>query len=166
MIIETNGISFEEYQKLAQRTSSTTTARDKLINGALGLCGEVAEYAREMRFIEKRISEAGDIMWYVAEIAAGIGKTIADAANIDEINYNGGMFYDAGDIADAIKKHVYQGHDIDAHAILCGLNRIMFVIYTRVPDLGYSMDDVLRGNVEKLLKRYPNGFEADRSIHR
>lgn len=167
MIIKTNEISFEEYQKLAQRTSSTTTARDKLINGALGLCGEVAEYAREMRYIEKRIGEAGDIMWYVAEIAAGMGKTIADAANIENSGeWNGGMFYDAGDIADAIKKHVYQGHDIDARAILCGLNRIMIMIATRVPDFGYSMDDVLRGNVEKLLKRYPDGFDAERSIHR
>lgn len=167
MIIETNGISFKEYQKLAQRTSSTTTARDKLINGALGLCGEVSEYLFEKLFVEERMKEAGDIMWYVAEIAAGMGKTIADAANIENAGeWNGGMFYDAGDIADAIKKHVYQGHDIDAHAILCSLNRIMIMIATRVPDFGYSMDDILRGNVEKLLKRYPNGFEADRSIHR
>ena len=167
MIIKTNGISFEEYQKLAQRTEIAQTARDKLINGALGLCGEIAEYARECRFIEKRIEEAGDVMWYVAEIAAGMGKTIADAANIDDSGeWNGGMFYDAGDIADAIKKHVYQGHDIDTHAILCGLNRIMTMIATRISDFGYSVNDILRGNVEKLLKRYPNGFEADRSIHR
>ena len=167
MIIETNKITFEEYQKLAQRTEIAKTARDKLINGALGLCGEIAEYAREMRFIEKRIEEAGDVMWYVAEIAAGMGATIADAANIDDAGeWNGGMFHDAGDIADAIKKHVFQGHDLDKQAILCGLNRIMYMIATRVPDFGYSMDDVLRGNVEKLLKRYPHGFDAERSIHR
>lgn len=167
MIIKANEISFEKYQEYAQRTSGTKTARDKLINGVLGLCGETAEYARERRFIEKRIEEAGDIMWYVAEIAAGMGKTIADAASIDDSGeWNGGMFNDAGDIADTIKKHVFQGHDIDVHAILCGLNRIMTMIADRIPDFGYTIDDVLRVNVEKLLKRYPNGFEAERSIHR
>ena len=32
--------------------------------------------------------------------------------------------------------------------------------------LGITLDDVIEHNVEKLLLRYPDGFEAERSIHR
>ena len=165
MIVKTNEISFEEYQKLAQRTSSTTTARDKLINGALGLCGEVNEFITEKLFIEKRATEAGDVMWYVAEIAEGLGVSLADVAAIDEPCVTG-IYEEAAQIADAVKKYAYQGHTIEKYEIMLGLNRIMHRIARRMFDYGYSMDDVMRGNVEKLLKRYPNGFEADRSIHR
>lgn len=165
MIIETKGIDFQQYQKLAQRTSSTTTARDKLINGALGLCGEVNEYIREKLFIEKRLNEAGDVMWYVAELAEGLGVTFAEIAAIDE--YKSADIYDeAALIADAVKKHAFQGHKINTYEITLGLNAIMTAISRRMSDFGYSMDDILRGNVEKLLKRYPNGFDAERSIHR
>lgn len=31
---------------------------------------------------------------------------------------------------------------------------------------GLKMQDILDLNIKKLRKRYPNGFEADRSIHR
>lgn len=32
--------------------------------------------------------------------------------------------------------------------------------------LGYSMGQILQMNVDKLRARYPDGFEADRSLHR
>ena len=35
--------NLNEYQKLAQRTSSTSTARAKIENGCLGLAGESGE---------------------------------------------------------------------------------------------------------------------------
>lgn len=165
MKIETKEISFAEYHKMAQRTASTTTARDKLINGALGLCGEVNEYVHEKLFVESRVKEAGDVMWYVAELAEGLGVTIADIAEIED---DGGadIFHEAALIADAVKKYAFQGHRIEKYEIMLGLNGIMSSIARRMNDFGYTMDEILRGNVEKLLKRYPNGFEADRSIHR
>lgn len=165
MIIETKNITFAEYHKMAQRTASTTTARDKLINGALGLCGEVNEYIRERLYIESRVNEAGDVMWYIAEIAEGLGVTIADIAGIEN-DSSTDVYNEAALIADAVKKYAYQGHSINKYEITHGLNKIMCFIVRRMSDFGYTIDDILRGNVEKLLKRYPNGFEADRSIHR
>ena len=32
--------------------------------------------------------------------------------------------------------------------------------------LGMDLEDIFRANIEKLKKRYPEGFTADRSIHR
>lgn len=165
MKIETKEISFAEYHKMAQRTASTTTARDKLINGALGLCGEVDEYARERLFVENRVKEAGDVMWYVAELAEGLGVTIADIAAIED-DGSADIYHNAAVIADAVKKYAFQGHKIEKYDIMHGLNWIMSSIAQRMEIFGYSIDDILRGNVEKLLKRYPDGFEAERSIHR
>lgn len=165
MKIETSKVSFAEYHKMAQRTASTTTARDKLINGALGLCGEIDEYARERLFVENRVNEAGDVMWYVAELAEGLGVTIADIAAMEEEG-NADIYHEACLIADYVKKHAFQGHKIDKYEIMRGLNWIMNSIARRMEKFGYSVDEILRGNVEKLLKRYPDGFEAERSIHR
>lgn len=35
-----------------------------------------------------------------------------------------------------------------------------------VEGLGITMDEVMQHNVEKLLRRYPNGFESEKSINR
>jgi hypothetical protein len=32
--------------------------------------------------------------------------------------------------------------------------------------LGYDLESIMQMNVNKLMKRYPNGFEAERSLHR
>ena len=38
-------MTINEYQRLAQRTASTRTKREKIENGILGLCGETGEIA-------------------------------------------------------------------------------------------------------------------------
>ena len=32
--------------------------------------------------------------------------------------------------------------------------------------LGLSLEDIMAANIEKLRKRYPDGFDAERSVHR
>ncbi len=32
--------------------------------------------------------------------------------------------------------------------------------------IGYDLEDILRMNIEKLRARYPDGFDADHSLHR
>lgn len=32
--------------------------------------------------------------------------------------------------------------------------------------LGYSLEDILQMNIDKLKKRYPEGFDTEKSIHR
>ena len=40
---ESEGVDFNLYQKLAQRTSATTTSIDKIANGLMGMNGESGE---------------------------------------------------------------------------------------------------------------------------
>ena len=79
-----------EYQTLAQRTCNiTNTVGDKIENGCMGLCGEAGEcidLMKKARFQgheldrEKMIEELGDVLWYCAELACGLGVTLEEVA--------------------------------------------------------------------------------------
>lgn len=85
-----------EYQAMARRTSSTQgpeeASYDKLINGVMGLCGEAGEcidVVKKMMFqghelnTDKLIEELGDVLWYCAELAGGLGVSLEDVALIN-----------------------------------------------------------------------------------
>lgn len=89
-------MTFIEYQQAAQRTSNTHLFSSKIENGLLGLCGEVGELADHYKKYlyqghdydrEHMIREAGDVLWYLAELAMGLECTLEDIAqaNIDKL---------------------------------------------------------------------------------
>ena len=89
-------MNFEEYQAAAQRTSNTASEKEKITTGAMGLAGEAGEvidlvkkhlYQGHALDREDLIDEASDCLWYIAEIATGLGVTLEDIAqhNIDKL---------------------------------------------------------------------------------
>ena len=106
-------MNFNEYQKLAQRTSSKKiSAIDKVLNGLMGLNGE------------------------------------------------------AGECIDILKKYFFQGHDLDADKLIDELGDVLWYIAETCTGIGVTMEEVAKRNIEKLRKRYPDGFETERSINR
>ena len=91
-------MTINEYQAAALRTAQTDklTARELLLNSALGLCGEsgeVADIVKKFRFqghdldFEHIAKELGDISWYLAVGAYAIGydlETILQM-NVDKL---------------------------------------------------------------------------------
>ena len=83
-------MNFKEYQELAQRTANPDlNKKEKLINAALGLSGEVGEVNDVIKKhlaqghplnVEKIIDEAGDVLWYLSELAEVMGTTLSDIA--------------------------------------------------------------------------------------
>lgn len=80
-------MTINEYQALAQRTANKSRASDKLENACLGLAGETGEvcdilkkYLFQGHKLDRPhlIEEAGDIAWYLAELAAGLGVELED----------------------------------------------------------------------------------------
>lgn len=71
-----------EYHMLAQRTAKTSDPQQiRLMNAILGLCGESGELANKFKkmtfhghdFDPVALSdEAGDCLWYIAEICAAL----------------------------------------------------------------------------------------------
>jgi len=85
-------MTLNEYQALAQRTSNTCTPSDKIENGLLGLFGEGGECAdiyKKYMFQEHELDlkdlakELGDVLWYVAELATGLGMRLEYIASMN-----------------------------------------------------------------------------------
>ena len=77
-----------------------------------------------------------------------------------------GLCGESGEAVDIVKKHLFQGHDLNQEALKKELGDIAWYLAETAYALGIPLEDVLRGNIEKLAKRYPEGFASERSIHR
>lgn len=77
-----------------------------------------------------------------------------------------GLCGEAGEVADLVKKATFQGHELDTDHIAEELGDVAWYLAIASHAIGCDLDEVLARNVEKLKKRYPDGFEADRSVHR
>lgn len=81
-------MTLNEYQNLAQRTSNDQA--DKVLNGCMGMCGESGECIDILKKtinqghtldVDKLVEEIGDVLWYVAETASGLGVTLSEIAH-------------------------------------------------------------------------------------
>lgn len=77
-----------------------------------------------------------------------------------------GLNGEAGECIDIVKKHLFQGHALDRDKLIDELGDVLWYIAITCEGLGTTMDDVMEHNIEKLMKRYPEGFDTERSIHR
>ncbi len=77
-----------------------------------------------------------------------------------------GLCGEAGECIDLLKKHLHQGHDLDKEAMKKELGDVAWYLAETAWALDISLEEVLRGNLEKLKRRYPDGFSPERSMHR
>ena len=77
-----------------------------------------------------------------------------------------GLCGESGEVADIVKKFRFQGHDLDFEHIAKELGDISWYLAVGAYAIGYGLETILQMNVDKLKARYPNGFSADRSLHR
>ena len=77
-----------------------------------------------------------------------------------------GLCGESGEAIDIVKKWLAQGHDLDREKLAKELGDICWYLAETATALGYSLEDIMSANIEKLRKRYPEGFDSERSIHR
>lgn len=76
-----------------------------------------------------------------------------------------GMVGEIGEIHSLYQKY-YQGHGfVDAHAKK-ELGDLLWFIAEYCTARGWKLEDVMQLNIDKLKARYPEGFSAERSLHR
>ena len=69
-------------------------------------------------------------------------------------------------MADIIKKAVFHGHLLSPDAIKKELGDVLFYVAAIASTLHINLDEIAQGNVEKLLRRYPDGFSEKASRER
>ena len=77
-----------------------------------------------------------------------------------------GLCGESGEVADLVKKHRFQGHDLDFEHIAKELGDVAWYLAVGAYAIGFDLESIFRMNKEKLEARYPDGFSTDRSLHR
>ena len=77
-----------------------------------------------------------------------------------------GIAGEAGECVDMVKKHLFHGHVLDREALVKELGDSLWYLTQMASDLGVSLEDVARQNIDKLEARYPEGFSERASIER
>ncbi|MDW8405123.1 nucleoside triphosphate pyrophosphohydrolase family protein [Chloroflexus sp.] len=93
-------------------------------------------------------------------LAAGLSlrERLANAA----LGLNG----EAGEFADTVKKHLFHGHPLDRDALIKELGDVLWYVALACDTLDISLGAVMAANIEKLRRRYPEGFSSERSQQR
>ena len=77
-----------------------------------------------------------------------------------------GLCGESGEAIDIVKKWLAQGHDLDKEKLAKELGDIAWYLAETATALELSLEDIFEANIEKLRRRYPQGFDVQKSIHR
>jgi len=77
-----------------------------------------------------------------------------------------GLNGEAGEVADMIKKHEFQGHEFDREHFIEELGDVMWYVALGATAVGASLDEIMEGNIKKLMERFTDGFDSERSRNR
>lgn len=94
--------------------------------------------------------------------------TLNPQLNKKEILINSvmGLCGESGEAIDIVKKWLAQGHELDKEHLAKELGDIAWYLAEAATALDLSLEEILQANIEKLKKRYPEGFEIQQSTHR
>lgn len=167
-------MNLSEYQQLAKRTLENACMTN-LRMGVIGETGEIVDYIKKVKFHghelkrKKLMEELGDLMWYVASVATRyrfnlskyeehIPKTVAMIAASKRAPI------------EVITLSLYHGADSLVSALVCPSALAYFSVLEYIQWLadlvGATLSEVMEYNIKKLKKRYPDGFDKQRSIGR
>lgn len=82
------------------------------------------------------------------------------------INSVMGLCGESGEAIDIVKKWFAQGHPLDKEHLAKELGDVAWYLAEAATALDMPLEQIFQDNIEKLKKRYPEGFEAECSMLR
>jgi NTP pyrophosphatase (non-canonical NTP hydrolase) len=129
--------------------------------------------------IEHAQEEAIDLLKYLEHLkqVADDGITANDyqraamrTAGDNTENYllNGvmGLCGESGEVIDLVKKHLYQGHELDKTKVAEETSDCLWYCALIATAIDMNLGDIMQLNIDKLKRRYPAGFDKARSVNR
>ena len=77
-----------------------------------------------------------------------------------------GLCGESGEAIDIVKKWMAQGHELDKEHFAKELGDIAWYLAEAATAIDMHLEDILQANIDKLKKRYPEGFDTEKSLHR
>ena len=69
-----------------------------------------------------------------------------------------GLAGEIGEVIDIMKKHIYQGKELDITDVIEEVGDVLWYIANFCNINNITMDECMESNMKKLRKRFPNGF--------
>lgn len=82
------------------------------------------------------------------------------------LNASMGLCGESGEVIDLVKKHLFQGHDLDEEVLIKELGDVAWYLAEAATALNVNLSEILEKNIKKLENRFPDGFNSNRSINR
>ena len=95
-------------------------------------------------------------------------KTLNPELSKEDVLINSvmGLCGESGEAIDIVKKWMAQGHELDREHLAKELGDIAWYLAEAATALEMPLEQILQSNIDKLKKRYPEGFEEKRSLVR
>lgn len=77
-----------------------------------------------------------------------------------------GISGEAGEVTDYIKKVLFHNHELSENKLIEELGDVLWYVAYLSKVIGTDLETIANRNIEKLKKRYPKGWDPERSIHR
>ena len=77
-----------------------------------------------------------------------------------------GLAGEAGEFANLVKKMTAHGHPFNKESLEDELGDVLWYLAEAATAAGLELEDIANHNVQKLIKRYPEGFNQADSVNR
>lgn len=170
---------FQRFKRSVFRTvNKNLDRRDSSLNATLGIADEtfeVLDILLSKSSIEKSYDlclELGDLIWYATYLWSLYFTTDSidfqtfkpRKLNLQELQHN--LVIEAGNIVTLMKHSHFHKHLLDTEILKSSLINIFQLVSDLAAFAGSTLSEVIELNIEKLKKRYPDGFSPEASINR
>lgn len=77
-----------------------------------------------------------------------------------------GLCGESGEVIDIVKKWLAQGHQLDKERMKSELGDVAWYLAETATALDVPLEQIFQANLDKLHKRYPQGFSTGDSVNR
>lgn len=116
------------------------------------------DFKRYEKFVDAVTSDSSKDFVYLADRLVELDRK---GANIERLTTSGvGLAAESGEFLEIVKKMVFQGkpwNDANREHLIIELGDVMWYVAQACMALEIDLDDVIKGNIKKLEKRYPGG---------
>ena len=153
----------EKYgQTLEENTMLTTEQR---IEHAQEELVDALQYLEHLKQTQADKLTANDYQRAAMRTASGMDSDEYDGHGL-LMNAVMGLNGEAGEVIDHVKKVCFQGHELDRLHLIEELGDVAWYLAVCCEAIDTTLEEVLQNNIDKLRKRYPDGFDKSRSINR
>lgn len=106
-------------------------------------------------------SKSGRRLEHATKEAAAMGYDLAGL-----LNGLLGLSGETGEFTDMIKKWIFHEANLDVEHAKKELGDVMWYVAMICHSMNWDLDEIMRLNINKLMRRYPEGFNIVQSEHR